>query len=380
MENQVRSWKEIRRVLLKAALLFLLLNVLFAWLFPLEPLGRLSVYNLLVSGRTRLPYGEDPAAAYNLSLHNVPAMLASHQVSAPKEADQFRVLLLGDSNTWGWLLPAEETLSAQLNGAGLMTGDGRPVSFYNLGYPIIALSKDLLLLDAAMAAEPDLIIWLVTLDAFRYDKQMTPPLVQHNAPRMQRLIREYDLTVEEDDEQFIIPRGLERTIVGQRRPLADWLRLQLLAVPWAATGIDQNIPDDYELRQSDFDTDISWAGYEVPVQLGEADLAFDLLAAGISRAGDVPVWIVNEPIFISEGTNSDRRYNAFYPRWAYDQYRELIAEAATARGWQYLDLWDRVPGTEFTDTAVHLTPAGTVQLAAAIEKRLAAEYNWASRE
>jgi hypothetical protein len=72
----------------------------------------------------------------------------------------------------------------------------------------------------------------------------------------------------------------------------------------------------------------------------------------------VPVLIVNEPTFISSGRNSDLRYNAFYPRWAYDAYRQLLANEAEARGWRYLDLWDIIPPEEFTDTPVHLTLEG----------------------
>jgi hypothetical protein len=87
------------------------------------------------------------------------------------------------------------------------------------------------------------------------------------------------------------------------------------------------------------------------------------LAAGVARADDLPVLIVNEPMFISHGANSDIRYNSFYPRWAYDQYRALLAERAQENGWDYLDLWNSIPPEEFTDTPVHLTPAGSQMLA-----------------
>ena len=89
----------------------------------------------------------------------------------------------------------------------------------------------------------------------------------------------------------------------------------------------------------------------------------------VARAGSVPVVLINEPIFISDGANSDVRYNSFYPRWAYDAYRVLLAERAAAEGWRYLDLWDAIPPDEFTDTPVHLTPAGARLLA---EKLVAA--------
>jgi hypothetical protein len=68
-------------------------------------------------------------------------------------------------------------------------------------------------------------------------------------------------------------------------------------------------------------------------------------------------------MYISDGVNSDLRYNSFYPRWAYDQYRQLLGEKAQSEGWFYLDLWDAVPPQEFTDTPVHLTPQGSRQIA-----------------
>ncbi len=227
----------------------------------------------------------------------------------------------------------------------------------------MSLTKDLMLLDTAMQYQPDQIVWLVTLASFPRDKQLYPPLVQNNAARARDLIARYDLALDPHDARFVDADFFGKTIVGQRRALADLLRLQLYGFSWAATGIDQKIPDDYTPHAVDFDTDVSWESFDAPVTLTPDDLAFDVLAAGIERAGDVPITIVNEPMFISSGENSDLRYNAFYPRWAYDQYHALIAQQAADHGWRSLDWWDRIAiGDEFTDSPVHLTPAGSRQL------------------
>ncbi len=81
---------------------------------------------------------------------------------------------------------------------------------------------------------------------------------------------------------------------------------------------------------------------------------------------------VNEPIFISQGKNSDIRYDFFYPRWAYDDYRRLLAEQSQKQGWDYLDLWNLVPADQFTNTAIHLTPEGeslmAVRVASAVSE------------
>jgi hypothetical protein len=357
------TWAFAARVVIKAALLFVLVNVLFAALRPLDALGRLSLYNVLLPGRERLPYGEDPARAYNLSLNSIPAMLASHVLTRPKADDELRVLLLGDSNTWGWRLTPDETLAGQINAAGLMLADGRRVVAYNLGYPIMSLTKDLLLLDTVMDAQPDLIIWLVTLESFPREKQLYPPIVQHNAAHVRDLIARYGLALNADDARFVTTDFWGETLIGQRRAVADWLRLQFYGVSWAATGIDQHIPAEYTPRQSDFEPDASWQDYAEATPLEGDALAFDVLTAGAARAGDVPLLIVNEPMFISSGQNSGIRYNAFYPRWAYDAYRERLTAEAGARGWNYHDWWDAVPPAEFTDSPVHLTPAGSRQVA-----------------
>jgi lysophospholipase L1-like esterase len=357
------SWRMLGRIALKTALLFLLLNGLFAWAYPLEALGRMSLYNHLWPGRLRLPYGEDPALSYNLSLNNVPAMLHSHAVVRAKADDEYRVLVIGDSATWGWFLHNRDTLSGRLNAGGYTTTAGQRLVFYNLGYPVMSLTKDLMLLDAAMDYEPDLILWPVTLESFARARQLDHPLLQHNPQRVRRLIARFDLDLDPQDPRFVEPSGWQRTLVGQRRALADLMRLQSLGLAWAATGVDQYIPAEIPRRKTDLDPDLSWKDLKEPTTLDAEVLAFDVLAAGMARAGAIPVLLVNEPMFISQGENSDLRYNSFYPRWAYDQYRQLLAREAREKGWSYLDLWDAIPPEEFTDTPVHLTPAGSQMLA-----------------
>ena len=355
-----------RNVILKALLLFLVANLVFGLTAPLPYLGRISAYNHLFPGRERLPYGDDPQQAYNLSLFQLDAMFASHELAAgAKPAGEFRVLVIGDSSTWGFLLQPNQTLAAEINKAGDVLPDGRTVRAYNLGYPVMSLTKDLLILSYAMRYQPDLILWPLTLESFPYDKQLFPPLLQHNAGLVRDLIQRYHLNLDPQDPNLLTSSFWDRTIVGSRRPLADLLRLQLYGVMWAATGIDQYIPATYTPRMEDLPAEQSFHDLNPP-HLKASDLAFDVLQAGVSLAGKTPVVFINEPMFISQGENSDIRYNFYYPRWAYDDYRQLLSDQSEANGWNYRDMWKVVDNSEFTNSAVHLTPRGEAQFAAQV--------------
>jgi hypothetical protein len=101
----------------------------------------------------------------------------------------------------------------------------------------------------------------------------------------------------------------------------------------------------------------------LPPQLDENKLAFDVINAGIKHAGSIPVLILNEPMFVSQGVNSDLRYNFYYPRWAFDDFREMMYEQSESNNWNYFDFWNAIDPTEFTNSAIHMTPEGTRQFA-----------------
>lgn len=374
----MRDARFIRNVILKALALFVAVNLIFVAWNPAPQksggitdfLGSLSAYNLLFPGRERFPFGEDPASSYNLSLYSLPAMFASHEIAgAAKAPDEYRVVLVGDSSVWGILLRPEQTLAGQLNTANLATCNGRRLRAFNLGYPTISLTKDLMVLDQVNRYHPDLVVWLTTLEAFPRDKQLASPIVSNNAAILSGLAARYHLQFNPNDPALARIDWWGRTIIGQRRPLADLLRLQFYGVLWAATGIDQEYPTNYERAQRDLDSDVTFHGWQPPT-LPPEGLALDVLDAGMNAVGATPLLLVNEPILVSTGKNSDLRYNFYYPRWVYDQYRKFLAGRSQQKGWSYLDLWNLAPESEFTNSAIHLTPAGeallTQRLGAAI--------------
>ena len=367
MQSHIRLFP----LVIKTILLFIFFNVAFLFISDI-PLGKLSLYNSIFPGRERLPFGET-RESYNLSLFDLDAMFASHILAGTKKApDEYRVLLIGDSSVWGTLLTPEQTLAGQLNESAI-SACGKTVRAYNLGYPTISLTKDLMILDQARGYQPDLVIWLTTLEAFPKDKQLTSPIVANNAERVQNLITNYreaspwdQLPLNPNDPDLIKFSTWEQTFIPQRRAVADLLRLQIYGALWASTGIDQIYTENYERAQTDLEASDDFHGLH---SLDDA-LAFDVLDAGMSVLPNMI--LINEPMLISDGRNSDIRYNFFYPRWAYDEYRQLLAERAAARNWRYLDLWDLVPASEFTNSAIHLTPAGERLLANEIAEAIQA--------
>ncbi len=357
-----RKGRVFLRVLVKALALLVVFNLVFALAYPALVPGSWTLYNRLFPGRERFPFGENPAEAYNFSLYNLDAMFASLALNAaPKAENEFRVLVIGDSSAWGTLLHPEETLAGQLDALALQTCDGRTVRVYNLGYPTLSLVKDLMLLDRVKAYRPDLIVWPVTLEAFPRSRQLDSPIVANNAGQVQKLIAKYNLPLDSFDPALRTPNFWERTIIGQRRNLADLLRLQLYGVMWAATGIDQAYPATFTPAARDLEADSAfhdWEGPSIPAD----GLALELVSAGIGMAYPAPVLLVNEPILISTGKNSNIRYNFYYPRWVYGQYREQMARASQASEWNYVDFWNLVPQEEFTNTAIHLSPRGVGML------------------
>jgi hypothetical protein len=347
----------IRNVLFKAILLLVVSNVVFAFLDPYT-LGRITLYNRIYPGRSRLPFGENASQAYNFSLFNLDAMFSSHVIDrGPKPENEYRIITIGDSSVWGTLLQPNETLAGQIN-ASALTICGKQVQAYNLGYPTISVTKDLLILDRAMRYQPDMVIWLVTLEALPKDKQLTSPLVANNPSIVKDLIKKYDLSFNPQDPAIVQQSLWDKTIIGRRRSLADLFRLQIYGVMWAATGIDQVYPQEYTPAQTDLADDLTFHDWSPPL-LSSENLSYEILKAGMQAVGNVPLIIINEPILISAGANNDIRYNFFYPRWAYDQYRLQMADLSWTTGWQYIDLWEILPdSSDYTNSAIHLTPEG----------------------
>jgi len=352
----------ISQVIVRAVILFGLINILTSFVPWLPVMMNMTFYNSIVPGRERFPFGETPTLSYNLSTDNLDLMFSSHEISAKKkDKSSYRVIVLGDSSVWGTLQEPEQTYSAQLEKALLSKeiSFDREIEVFNLGYPTHSVLKDLLILQYAKQYEPDLILWFITLESLIDVNQLNASLMGGNEDLVRELIAKYDINIdfhEKEGPALII----ENSLIGKRRDVAEWLKLQLYGIMWAATGIDQYYPKVFSLAERDMEPNTSYLTYSD--QLQQNMLSIDVLEAGLKIADNAPIVFINEPILVTDGDNSEIRYNVNYPRQFYDQYRHLIKDLSKLRGWNYLDLWNLIQPEEFTNTAFHITPAAVKTL------------------
>ncbi len=353
MQTTVNPW----RVLLKGVLLFLIFEIA---LYSLAPnLGFINIYAPLGLERQRFPIATlDPIDAA-LDVDNLDAMVASHIISRPKAPNEFRVMVLGDSAVWGLQLSPEQTLPSQLNALGLTCGS-KKVTTYNLSFPRSSSTKDLMILDKVRQYQPDLIIWLVTWYTLMPKTRVDHVIVDQNPDEFYKLGRRFDFLPKDFQ-----PKNLWDEVFYEQRALFRIARYQLYPMVQLATGLDQ-IPGPPEVVPPGLTSDTTFEGLKPPT-LRKSQVSLDQVQDFYQLAGKTPVLLINEPMLILSGIpNSDLRYNSYYPRWVYDQYRQYLDEAAVEKGWNYLDLWNIFPPGYFTDTPLHLTPSGEQHLAEVI--------------
>jgi hypothetical protein len=351
---QTTERPKVTRIIIKGSLFFVAINILFAWWNP--PFEKYSIYNNFLPGQERFVYN-------NIRIFTLDAIFAPHIISTtPKSNDEYRIVMLGDSSTWGAGLTVNQTLTSQINQVHLTTCDSRKIKAYNLAYPVAAGAKDILILSESMQYKPDMVIWMTTMLTLTDHERQNHPIVNANLVQLGRLENQYSFVVPEFDERGFNTSFWDFTIIGQRTKLKNTIEQTLLQA--ATNSIDE--PTFLAIKdtrpQNDLENDLSYEHMKVK-KLDMSRMLFSLIKASDQMTGDIPLIVVNEPIYIANGQNSDKRYNQYYPRWAYDEYLHLAQEEIPSEDRIYLDLWNILPATEFTDTEFHRTAEGEKNIA-----------------
>jgi len=283
------------------------------------------------------------------------AMFASHLIAAPKGVTEYRVVLIGDSSIWGEGLGAKEIISEQWNKMNVKCGN-KTIRAYDLGYPHPSVVKDLVIMDKALEYEPDFIVWFMTLNTLISER--LNPFLDANSEEAVNILNTYDISFKQEGKlDQDKPELYKKSLIGQRSNLARQVKLQFLGIIWTATGADKKAGKKTKLPDFSVSDDPRYRGMDSSGNIEDL-LLLKALAGGSDIADSIPLLIVNEPVFIAPEKYSTARYNAAYPRWAYDQYRAALAVQAQNSEWNYLDLWNTIPGEHFLDAGVHLSTEG----------------------
>jgi hypothetical protein len=353
------------RVAVKALLLFIVFNLVYAAV-------RASPGWFIVvrrGGYERFPalwlpnvHNDGSVSIEREMFSNMDILFTSHILTRPKAADEFRVFIFGDSSVWGTALYNDETLAGQINKLDLHTCSGQRVVAYNLGYPSNSATKDLLFMQRAQQYQPDLNVWLFSMLAFQNIRQDVPFVVD-NPRAVQELMTEYGLP--HDTSLLSVPPDplWGATIAGQRRDLNLLVRLQASSLLLGVLGMDDpRIVNEHGVHYRDAPKSAEdFFGILPPADLS-GYLAFETLPFATDITGGKIIY-VGEPIEISTGEFSNISYNSTFPRWAYDQFREVVSGMSAEGGWTYLDLWNLVPEEQFGSSIFHLLPEGEAALA-----------------
>jgi len=305
--------------------------------------------------------------------------LRQHELCWQVRADpaQPRAFLIGSSAVFGLPLPVDDTVSERLNAH--LVEVGAPGHVFNLGYVGAYQTRDAVVLDAALAYEPDLIIYPLTLadfnqrdwsfpvlrEFFLSNRARVAELAAGQAPGLEAPLAR--ITASEDGAGY-----LARTALHLREGGA----LVRAAVRAQAEALARRLDPSFPLPST------TTAGrqphYDCAATLRSAAALYDnwqswnILAylERVSRARSLPILIVNWPIAHEP---VDSCYNVRHSAESIEQFNRWLAAEATARGLSYLDLHDLLPPELFADS-LHVTAEGhrriAEQLAPVVEAML----------
>lgn len=344
------------RTFVKALVLLLIFDVLFIALRPFDAIEPLSLFGHVLPYRSRLIM---PAGDAGNQLMPLETMVKAHEISRPKASDEFRVLVLGDSGINGWSAIDSETISGYITASGQLA-QGKHIRAYNLAFLGPSVTRDLVIADAALAYQPDMIVWFVTLQGFQ--NQNPDPLLALNQPRVTKLTSQFGLAdINAVTNGHWIDTWWQHSILFRRKDIYRWLQYQSYALQPPALLKSDNTESTRPLPEQPI------LGNGEPAYMPMPNPVWASLPV-LPKLTAIPVLIVNEPILIVPDTVPGTRanYDSFYGRAIYDTYRLTFAQYCHDQALHCLDLWDLVQAADYTDSPLHRSPAGNAAIAARV--------------
>jgi hypothetical protein len=366
------SPRQFGRVLIKAlALLVIFDALLIAFDIP-TLIDQWSLYQSFTPPTVRLGLADqigDPA------WWTLDPLLDAHEIAQPKAPDEFRVIFLGDSATFCLYCRSNEAIPQVFTDLG-MTVDGKHVRGYNLAYPGSDWLKDILILKHALKYQPDAIVWPVTAKGSGDQPLPQEPdahlITRLNTAELPALAQQYNLDTWDTRRYAEADAWYQRSIWTHGGRLRDWLVLIARTLRNALVQPGKDLTQDYLYPGPSVTTQpvrpIAEINNTLPGYDSMPNRQWELLRAGqqIAREANVPLLIVNEPMYVGGGPNSDVNYNSFYERALYDRFRAALAGFTLQHDMAYLDLWNLLPPENFSNTSLHYNLDGNRAVAQAI--------------
>jgi hypothetical protein len=231
-----------RRMLLRAILkgvgLYLLLNIVYGVVNPVQT-GRLpTLYNGLFPGRVRFQ---------KFNEYDPYRMVDDHIISTAS-AETFNIVILGSSEMWGAGTLADNTIPAKLDRMGLVAADGRPVRVYNLAHPTPYAFRDLIILDVVLQRR--IPVDLVIVSTFYSSLSLRfiwAPVIRANMPLAVNVLDRYHVSsayVLVDGALMEPWRPFFLHMWDDRDALMIWVTSQINGFVWSMSRIDFDVEQD----------------------------------------------------------------------------------------------------------------------------------------
>jgi hypothetical protein len=337
--HQGLSRKTILQILLRAVLWMIAFNILYLVVNPFQNGGLPTLYNGVFPGRLRIAWTNENSA-YVVNELKLPRLLADLTVARPKAADEFRVVVLGSSETWGYFNRAQDTWPVVMDDMHIPAPEGKTVKVYNLAFPYPDSLKDIMMTQYLIDHhfQTDLVIWAVNALTFN------PAMPYHDLtlanPDLALAVADryglHNIPLEDIQDAASAPAWQRQNFFAERDNVAYWLMNQMYGFVWATTQVDYPFPNPIPHR-SEFGGTLEWENKRPDTIEAFVELA---------RSYDIPLLVLSMPV-----------------NYAADNFSSWLTAQSQSLQLPLLNCEKLLPVKTFTNTNLHMNAAGHIRLA-----------------
>lgn len=299
----------------------------------------------------------------------LPLLLRQHELCWRPD-DEVRVAVFGNSAVYGLPLPADQTFESAVNRN--LDAKGIRAHLFNLGFVTSYQVKDALILHDALAYEPDVVVFALSLSDFQHvapmpfksvveffdrNRAALKEMIVHPPKGLEEPLMRFAQTRHKPPELWAQVRLNEfgRYMRAAARTNALWLQTELHSPPAPPVFKTAKRRKTYDCDQVQLSFETNFADWQQWNILAELER--------LQRERNIKVLVVGWPIAYEPVGDC---YSFRYPRAAVRDFLPWISAQTKERGLAFVDLHDLLPPELFVDS-IHVTAAGHQRIAAALE-------------